>query len=547
MGLAGERGAPYARAGPSPRGCWFYLRYFFLFASLIQLLVILGLVLFMIYGNVHVATEKNLQATELRAQELYGQVVGLRAAQANLSKELNVTTRAKDSIMQMLLGARRDLDRINSSFRQCHTDRGLHSVRGAELRPARPSSPRQATYANNEKLIAAIILSEEDCRRQLKDGNRSCTDQLFVMGQRSKTLELELAKEKAQCGRDKDGLVRDARAAEAKLGTCEAARAQSRQEQELAEAGLQQVQALCAPLDRPKLESELIALWRDSVIPRTLDNLGYSAGFGPYHALASELAAARRSCDHMPSVMASKGDELARSLRAGIERVARENTELRRQKMEAEKGLRAAQESLAEAAKAAQASSAQLRAECARQTQLALDEKAALRQERDALAKELDAKKRQVEQLSMQVEVKDSSLDTCLRAKSQGIPILKPEGPASRTPPFDPATLEDFKKRILNSQRTPAAAASLSGFWTAPPVQLTASLYELLWPSHGGPGLEDPEWMRCCYPQFLDGESEAGTQEAGPSGAPLQSSCWCPKVGGQLEKLRMTLPQNGQQ
>lgn len=118
-----EHGAPYSRAGPSPQGCWYYLRYFFLFVSLIQFLIILGLVLFMVYGNVHVSTESNLQATERRAEGLYNQVVGLSASQANLSKELNLTVHARNSIMQTLQSTRRDLDQINASFRQCHADR----------------------------------------------------------------------------------------------------------------------------------------------------------------------------------------------------------------------------------------------------------------------------------------------------------------------------------------------------------------------------------------------------------------------------------------
>lgn len=120
MGLPVDRGSPYAR--PHHHGCWYYLRYFFLFVSLIQFLIILGLVLFMVYGNVHLGTEKALEATERRAQSLQGQVLGLSASCANLSKELNITTRAKDSIMQMMINARRDGDRINISYRQCQAD-----------------------------------------------------------------------------------------------------------------------------------------------------------------------------------------------------------------------------------------------------------------------------------------------------------------------------------------------------------------------------------------------------------------------------------------
>lgn len=145
MGLAAEHGA-YSREGGGPRGCWYYLRYFFLFVSLIQFLIILGLVLFMVYGNVHVSTESNLQATERRAEGLYSQLVGLTASQANLSKELNLTSRTKDTVMQLLGSARRDLDRINASFRQCQADR----VRPPAGPDTHPGDPGQVPIGSSE-------------------------------------------------------------------------------------------------------------------------------------------------------------------------------------------------------------------------------------------------------------------------------------------------------------------------------------------------------------------------------------------------------------
>ncbi|KAL2763345.1 plasmalemma vesicle-associated protein, partial [Daubentonia madagascariensis] len=430
-GPAMERGGSYSRAGGGPRGCWYYLRYFFLFVSLIQFLIILGLVLFMVYGNVHVSTESNLQATERRAEGLYSQVVGLTASQANLSKELNLTTRAKDAIMQMLLSARRDLDRINASFRQCQGDRAI--------------------YTNNQRYMAAIILSERQCKDQLNEMNKSCDALLLMLGQKAKTIEVELAKEKAVCTKDKEGLLLSKRVVEEQLAECSRAREQQRQERQLAEDQLQKVQALCLLLDKDKFETDLRNLWRDSIIPRTLDSLSYS----PYHALGSEVASIRRSCDHMPSLMSAKVEELARSLRAGIERVARENSDLQRQKSEAEKGLRASQEAKERVEKEAQAREAKLQAECARQTQLALEEKAVLRKERDNTAKELEEKKRETEQLKMQLAVSNSALDTCIRAKSQPMSVPRPVGPAPNPPPIDTAGLEEFKRRILESQRPP--------------------------------------------------------------------------------------------
>lgn len=222
-----------------------------------------------------------------------------------------------------------------------------------------------------------------------------------------------MAKEKAVCTKDKEGLGLSKRVAEEQLAECGKTREQDRQERQLAENHLHKVQALCLPLDRDKFAMDLLNLWKDSIIPRTLDALGYSA----YPHLGSEVFSIRRICDHMPNLMSTKVEELAQRLRADIQRVAQENSDLQRQKLEAEQGLRASQEAKEKVEKEAQAREAKLQAECARQTQLALEEKAALRKDRDNLAKQLEEKKREAEQLKIQLAVGNSALDTCIKAK----------------------------------------------------------------------------------------------------------------------------------
>ncbi|XP_013362693.1 PREDICTED: plasmalemma vesicle-associated protein [Chinchilla lanigera] len=439
MGLAMQPGAPYTRAGGAARGCWFYLRYFFLFASLVQLLIIVGLVLFMVYGNVHQGTEANLQDTERRAAALHAQVVGLAGARTNLTRELNLTARAKESIMQMLLSARRDLDGLNASFRQCQADRANHEV---ELR-----------------YIVAIIQSEQQCQEQLKRRlPPRPADRFLMLEQKIKLLEIELAKEKALCSREKEECLQKLRTLEAQLAECGRAREQLAQQQQLADGRLQQVQGMCAPLDRDKLQDEALKLWRDSAVSRALDNLRYAPGYDSYH-LGSELASIRRVCDQLPAFLATKVQELARALRADIERVARENAELRAQKLEAEQRVRAGQMAAEKAQQEAAKREAQLRAEGSRQTNLALEEKAALRKERDALAKELEERKRQAAQLQMQAEVARESLNTCVKAKSQPMNPPRSPPPAPHLTPIDPASLDKFKKKILETYRVPVLQA----------------------------------------------------------------------------------------
>lgn len=429
MGLPVDRGSPYAR--PRHHGCWYYLRYFFLFVSLIQFLIILGLVLFMVYGNVHLGTEKALEATERRAQSLQGQVLGLSASCANLSKELNITARSRDSIMQMTINTRRDLDRINISYRQCQTD--------------------LAMYQNNQHILAAIILSEKQCKEQLKEDNRTCNALLQKLNQKVQALEKDMEKGKAQCALDKESLAQSVRVAEAQAAECGRAQALLQRERTLADDRLRTVQDLCAPLDRDSLETQFRELWKDSMLsyrPLTSLDLGYL-----------------RACEHLSDRLVNKAEELASRLRAGIERVARENSELQRQKLQVEEALQASKEALAKAEKEAPARENRARSECAIQTQLQLRDKEALRQERDALARELDARRQEVEQLRSKLDISDRSLETCIRAKSQIIPqktvVVPPQPPSIKD--INPAVVEEFKKKILESQglqRSNAAPAS---------------------------------------------------------------------------------------
>lgn len=52
------------------KGCWHYMKYFFFFSSIIQFLIILGLVLFMLYGDAHGTTERRLKSLESRYKNL---------------------------------------------------------------------------------------------------------------------------------------------------------------------------------------------------------------------------------------------------------------------------------------------------------------------------------------------------------------------------------------------------------------------------------------------------------------------------------------------
>uniref|UniRef100_A0A8D0E3R4 Plasmalemma vesicle-associated protein n=1 Tax=Salvator merianae TaxID=96440 RepID=A0A8D0E3R4_SALMN len=98
------------------RDCGFYVKYFFLFLSLIQFLIILGLVLFMVYGNAQVGTEQHVQELKANLQQCTVSVKARNQDIAGLKRQLNASqTHANQLQLQ--------LTRTNASYRQCNDDK----------------------------------------------------------------------------------------------------------------------------------------------------------------------------------------------------------------------------------------------------------------------------------------------------------------------------------------------------------------------------------------------------------------------------------------
>nr|XP_056723574.1 plasmalemma vesicle-associated protein [Euleptes europaea] len=96
----------------SQRDCGFYAKYVFLFLSLIQFLIILGLVLFMVYGNNRAATEKHLQGMSIWLQECRVQTGALAKEKANLTSLLNASRVENRQMMA-------EVKRHNTSVKFC--------------------------------------------------------------------------------------------------------------------------------------------------------------------------------------------------------------------------------------------------------------------------------------------------------------------------------------------------------------------------------------------------------------------------------------------
>ncbi|NXH15810.1 PLVAP protein, partial [Bucco capensis] len=104
-----------AKEAMPKRDCGFYLKYIFLFTSLIQFLIILGLVLFMVYGNAQAGTDTHLRLQEKQLQDLYNKSIILSGRNINLTRSLNSTLKEKQGLQALLQKVQRDLEKCNST------------------------------------------------------------------------------------------------------------------------------------------------------------------------------------------------------------------------------------------------------------------------------------------------------------------------------------------------------------------------------------------------------------------------------------------------
>ncbi|XP_075579943.1 plasmalemma vesicle-associated protein-like [Pelecanus crispus] len=104
-----------AKEAMPKRDCGFYVKYIFLFTSLIQFLIILGLVLFMVYGNAQAGTDTHLRLLEEQLQDRYSKIITLSGRNINLTRTLNATLKEKQGLQVLAQKVQRDLDKCNST------------------------------------------------------------------------------------------------------------------------------------------------------------------------------------------------------------------------------------------------------------------------------------------------------------------------------------------------------------------------------------------------------------------------------------------------
>ncbi|NWW90659.1 PLVAP protein, partial [Rhynochetos jubatus] len=182
---------------PMPkRDCGFYVKYIFLFTSLIQFLIILGLVLFMVYGNAQAGTDTHLRLLEEQLQDRYTKIVALSARNVNLTRTLNATLKEKHGLQVLAQKVQRDLDKCNST-------QAPNPV--PKVRP--PSRAAKGNPPPAEKVLVRSQLDQTaQSKKELEETCRQAKATLTKATQERESCQGDLATTQAICESTKTSL-----------------------------------------------------------------------------------------------------------------------------------------------------------------------------------------------------------------------------------------------------------------------------------------------------------------------------------------------------
>ncbi|XP_037741792.1 plasmalemma vesicle-associated protein [Chelonia mydas] len=424
------------------RDCGFYMKYIFLFTSVIQFLIILGLVLFMIYGNAHAGTDVHLRHLEEQVQELYSKMMLLNAKNKNLTQQLNATSKEKLGCSQLMTATQKELEKCNGSLQACTS----HQTQCQQI----------WNYAGYNKMMA------DECYRNMNILNVTCYAEKLSLRETRDRLLREAQQQRENCSQVTEKLKQAASTASGERELCRQQSIDLRAQC----SGLSQGHDLCCSLQE-KVTRELQAVRQD---------IQAKAGTSQFYQPSS--------CSALTQLVTSQLQRVGDKVQQEVQTLAQENGRLQGEKLRCEATLQACGQQRAGESQQHQHQLQTLQAACDAEAKRSYQEKQTLTEEKGRLSQQLQEKNK----LLAQAEATKAQLESCRRAKGSAFPgnpgLRNPGNPGTFGNPgafgnpgtygnpgtfgnpgtlgnpgtfgnTDRASLEEFRKRILEEAKLP--------------------------------------------------------------------------------------------
>ncbi|XP_078525771.1 plasmalemma vesicle-associated protein [Lissotriton helveticus] len=375
------------------KGCWSYLKYFFLFTSLIQSLIILGLVLFMVYGNPQLSQEERLQERERSAHGLSRQVLELQAQRANASRLLNATAREAEQARLLQQMALRHMAALNQTNAALRMENMQHRMLTMNCRSA--------------------INTATKCEQQMKELNLTCSAEKLQLREEKHRLETNQLAAIHNCTTGKQALVQTADSAVAERENFHKQMIALREEKRSLSDQLNQFKTSCSAID-DRFQGELrqLEVNFNAALQRALPNQA-SSPFESRPGVGQHFNPLGQDCKLLSSEINSIMKESVERLNRQVSSVLADNSLLRTQQAQATNQLdecRRTKESMGLEIKAA---TQRQQAMCDAEMSIIYKEKEGLKREKEDLGKRVVETSQALQTTQMQLSVKTREAERC--------------------------------------------------------------------------------------------------------------------------------------
>lgn len=390
------------------KGCWSYLKYFFLFTSLIQSLIILGLVLFMVYGNPQISNESHLQEKERSAHGMNRQILDLQAQKANVSRLLNATAREAEQARLLHQMALRQMAALNQSNVALRAENIRHQMLTMSCR--------------------AAIMTATKCEQQMRELNLTCSAEKLQLREQKHHLETNQLAAIHNCTIGKQALVQTADSAVAERESFHKQMITLREEKRALSDQLNQFRASCSAID-DRFQGELrqLEINFNAAVQKALPNQA-SSPFEPRPGNEQHFNPIGQDCKVLSAEINSLMKDSIERLKRQVSSVLADNSLLRTQQAQATNQLDECQRTKESMGLEMKAATQRQQAMCDAEMSLIYKEKESLKREKEDLGKRFVETGQALQATQMQLLAKTREAERCTKIPFSAGTGMKPPG-----------------------------------------------------------------------------------------------------------------------
>ncbi|XP_053558687.1 plasmalemma vesicle-associated protein [Bombina bombina] len=366
------------------KDCWYYCKYFFLFTSIIQFLIILSLILFMLYGNMHTATDERLQTVEQLNQVLLLKNQNLNANYSKVQTQINNTEKEKNACNALLQGKKQEVDTMNKTLQ-------IQMVKMTQL---------TAALAHAQ----AVGIPCKTCIERLNILNISCYAERLTMREEKNIIDFEYKNYKENCTKTISIVTEREQQAHSEREKYRLDKIDVRNKMLDAQEELLKFRSSCASFE-DKFNRE---------IQRMKDN--YDATISKYTSSFSDRdQRTLQNCNPFTSEIQHKIETALINLRQDIISTTKENTYLKVSKDRAEENKKQCDQEKTTILGEKKSALDNMQRNWDTEIKKAYEEKDFLRKEKDETSKQLKEKTDSLTTIKTQLESKMRELQHCLK------------------------------------------------------------------------------------------------------------------------------------